>query len=434
MPEGIRFVGLDVSKASIAVSVAGASSEPEDHGTINNDAAAIRNLVRRLGDGGRALRVAYEAGPTGYAIHRQLSSMGIDCIVAAPSLIPTRSGDRVKTDRRDAAKLARLLRSGDLTAVWVPDEEHEGLRDLVRARDDARADLLRADHRLSKFLLRRAVLPPPGIRARSKTYEAWLGRLSFGRAAEQAVFDDYLAVVREARERLKRLEVALFSVATTGPHGEFLKALQALRGIGFLTAVTIVAEAGDLRRFPTARQFMAYVGLVPSEHSSGATRHRGHITKTGNHLLRHVLGQAAHHSRHRPAVGAALRSRQAAVPPAFSELDRRAQRRLHQRYRHLAGRIGVPKAVTAVARELAGVVWAAASSPDRSTDHRSAATGPTRRRHRPAPLTHTPTTPGATADGQRHRDPSSRALRYRLAPIDRGTSVTGSLPCGHGFG
>jgi transposase len=359
MHEGIRFVGLDVSKASIAVSVAGASSEPEDHGTISNDAAAIGRLVRRLGEGGRSLQVAYEAGPTGYAIHRQLTAMGIDCIVVAPSLIPTRSGDRVKTDRRDAAKLARLLRSGDLTAVWVPDEEHEALRDLVRARDDARADRLRADHRLSKFLLRRAVQPPPGVRARSRAYEAWLGRLSFERAAEQVVFDDYLAVVREARDRQKRLEVALFSVAAAGPHGEFLKALQALRGVAFLTAVTIVAEAGDLRRFPTARQFMAYVGLVPSESSSGAARHRGRITKTGNRSLRHVLVQAAHHTRHRPAVGPALRARQAAVPAAFAELDRRAQRRLHQRYRHLAGRIGMPKAVTAVARELAGVVWAA---------------------------------------------------------------------------
>jgi len=358
MSERTRFVGLDVHKASIAVAVAEAFGDPEDHGHIANDPSAVRRLMQRLGGPDLHLEVAYEAGPTGYALHRQLTAMGISCLVVAPSLIPVKPGDRIKTDRRDAAKLARLLRSGDLTPVWVPDEAHEALRDLVRARDDAKADLLRAKHRLSKFLLRRAIHPPVGVRAWSRAHDAWLARLTFEHAADGVVLEHYHAVVREAAERVRRLETALAQCAAASPHAELLAALQAIRGIGFLTAVTIVAEAGDLRRFPTARQFMAYVGLVPSEHSSGDSRHRGHITKTGNRLIRHVLGQAAHNARYRPNVSTSLRARQRRVLPAVVELDRRAQARLHARYRHLAGRIGTNKTIIAVARELAGFVWA----------------------------------------------------------------------------
>lgn len=359
MDKGTRFIGLDVHKASIAVAVAGAFGDPEDHGQIPNDPAAIRKLLDRLGREDARLSVAYEAGPTGYALHRQLTALGIECIVVAPSLIPARPGDRVKTDRRDAAKLARLLRSGDLTPVWIPDEAGEALRDLVRARDDAKADQLRARHRLSKFLLRRAVHPPAGVRAWSRAHDAWLDRLTFAEAADQVVLDDYRSVARAAAERVKRLETALMRVAATGPLAELTTALQAIRGIGFLSAVTIAAEAGDLRRFASARQFMAYTGLVPSEYSSGESRHRGRITKTGNRLIRHVLGQAAHNARYRPNVSPGLRARQQRVPPAIVELDRRAQARLHRRYRTLVGRIGVNKTVIAVARELAGFVWAA---------------------------------------------------------------------------
>ena len=358
MEKGTRFVGLDVHKASISVAVAGVFGEPEDHGQIANEPAAIRKLVDRLGEPDVRLSVAYEAGPNGYAIHRQLTSMGIQCVVVAPSLIPTRPGDRIKTDRRDAAKLARLLRTGDLTSVWVPDEAGEALRDLVRARDDAKADQLRARHRLSKFLLRQGVYPPAGVRAWSRAHEAWLGKVTFTQPAHQIVFEDYLAVAREAAERVKRLETELMQVALEGPQAELIAALQALRGIGFVSAVTIAAEAGDLRRFASARQFMAYVGLVPSEWSSGPARHRGRITKTGNRLLRHVLGEAAHHARHRPNVSSSLRARQRLVPAEIAAIDRRAQARLHVRYRQLAGRIGANKTVIAVARELAGFVWA----------------------------------------------------------------------------
>lgn len=358
MQKTTRFVGLDVHKGSIAVAVADAFGDPEDHGQIANDPSAIRKLVDRLGGADVHLSVAYEAGPTGYALHRQLSAMGIECIVVAPSLIPTRPGDRVKTDRRDAAKLARLLRSGDLTPVWVPDEAHEALRDLVRDRDDAKQDLLRAKHRLSKFLLRHGIHPAAGVQAWGRAHEAWLNRLTLDHRADQVVFDDYWSVVRAGKDRVRRLEAALVACAAESPHGEYLAALQALRGIGFITAVTIVAEAGDLRRFPTARAFMAYTGLVPSEYSSGTSRHRGRITKTGNRLIRHVLGQAAHNARYRPNVSSGLRARQRGVPPAVVELDRRAQARLHHRYRSLVGRIGKNKTVIAVARELAGFVWA----------------------------------------------------------------------------
>lgn len=359
MSERTRFVGLDVHKEGIAVGVAEeGGGQPEDHGQIVHDPSAIRKLMGRLGGPGIQLRVAYEAGPTGYAVHRQLTTMGIDCVVVAPSLIPKTPGDRVKTDRRDALKLARLLRSGDLTPVWIPDQAHEALRNLVRSRGDAKADALRAKHRLSKFLLRQGERAPIGVRPWSAKYESWLNRVTFDQPADQVVFEDYRSVVRASVERVQRLEVALMQCAETSTQVHMIAALQAFRGIAFLTAATIVAEAGDLRRFATARQFMAYVGVIPSEHSSGASQHRGPITKTGNAHLRHVLGEAAHHARLTPAIRGQVKQRQEGMPKEITDLSWRAQQRLHLRYRHLAGRIGRPKALTAVARELAGFIWA----------------------------------------------------------------------------
>jgi len=288
-----------------------------------------------------------------------LSKLGIACSVVAPSLIPKRAGDKVKTDRRDALKLARLLRSGDLTPVWVPDEAHEALRSLVRARADAKADQLRAKHRLSKFLLRQGCWPATGVRAWSQRYFVWLRQLEFAHLPDRVVCADYLAEVTAAGERIKRLEAALYQCAQSSSQVALIRALQAFRGIGFLSAVTLVAEAGDLRRFRTAPQFMAYVGVVPSESSSGSKQQRGSITKTGNSLLRHVLGEAAHHARRAPRISSALKRRQTDLPPEILELAWRAQLRLHARYRHLSVRIGAVKTVTAIARELAGFVWAA---------------------------------------------------------------------------
>ena len=358
MSERTRFVGLDAHAATLAVAVADEDGSVTQHGTIVNDATAVRKLISQLAAPGARLKVAYEAGPTGYALHRQLTGLGIECMVVAPSLIPRRPGDRVKTDSRDAMALARLLRSGDLTAIWVPDEAHEALRNLVRARADAKADELRARHRLSKFLLRQGRRPPATVRMWSAKYETWLHRLEWVAAADQVVFDDYHATVRAATERVRRLDTALLQQATTSSQVRAIAALQTLHGIGFLSAVTIVAEIGDLRRFATAPQLMAYAGLVPSEHSSGASRHRGPITKTGNGHLRHVLGEAAHHARHAPSTRTAAKHRRDGVPEPIAELAGRSHDRLHRRYRQLAGRIGRPKALTAVARELAGFIWA----------------------------------------------------------------------------
>jgi transposase len=353
-----RYIGLDVHRATIAVAIADEDQPPASYGTIANDPTAVRKLVTRLAKPEVRLHVAYEAGPTGYVLHRQLTTLGIDCIVVAPSLIPVRPGDKVKTDRRDALKLARLLRSGDLTSVWVPDQEHEALRNLVRARAVAKVDELRAKHHLSKFLLRQGSRPPVGVRNWSKRYLQWLHQLEFEYMAERVVFADYLAQVIAAGERCKRLEAALRQCAASARQAPLLAALQAFRGIGFLTAVTIVAEAGDLRRFRTAPQFMAYTGAVPTETSSGTKQHRGRITRTGNRALRHMLGEAAHHARHAPRLSDDLKRRQKHVPQPIVDLAWQAQLRLHARYRHLSARIGPPKAIMAVARELAGFVWA----------------------------------------------------------------------------
>jgi len=353
-----RYVGLDVHCATISVAIADPDQAPVSYGKIPNEPTAIHKLMQRLGGAERILRVAYEAGPTGYVVQRQLSELGIECMVVAPSLIPVRAGDRVKTDRRDALKLARLLRSGDLTPVWVPDREHEALRNLVRARAAAKADQLRAKHRLSKFLLCHGCRPPQGVHNWSKRYFGWLGGLTFVHQADQVVFAEYLAEVVAAGERLKRLDMALRHCAQTTPQAALIQALQAFRGIGLLSAVTIVAEAGDLRRFPTAPQFMGYTGAVPSEASSAGKQSRGRITRTGNSALRHMLGEAAQHARHAPSVSTELKRRQKHVPQPVIELAWRAQLRLHARYRHLSGRLGPHKAIVAVARELAGFVWA----------------------------------------------------------------------------
>ena len=355
----VRYIGLDVHQARISVAIAEEGGAPTSYGSIANEPSAIRKLMIRLGGPEVDLRVAYEAGPTGYGVHRQLTRSGIECMVVAPSLIPRRPGDKVKTDRRDALKLARLLRSGDLTSVWVPDEAHEALRNLVRSRADAKADQLRAKHRLSKFLLRHGRQAPVGMKNWSQRHGQWLRQLHFEHLPDQVVFADYLAEVTAAGERIKRLEAALYQCAQSSSQVAVIRALQAFRGIGWLSAVTIVAEAGDLHRFRTAPQLMAYAGVVPTESSSGGKQQRGPITKTGNSLLRHVLGEAAHHARRAPRVAGPLKHRQADLPVELIELAWRAQVRLHTRFRQLSARIGTRKTLTAVARELAGFIWAA---------------------------------------------------------------------------
>jgi len=358
MKEGTtRFVGLDVHKATISIAVADDGTAPVSFGTIANDPGAVRKLVSQLKRGSK-LVMAYEAGPTGYGLHRQLTQLGVECVVIAPALIPRRAGDRIKTDKRDAITLARLLRSGDLTPVWVPGREDEALRDLVRSRFDAKDDQRRAMHRLTKFLLRQSIEIPAGIKPWSVRHLQWLDALQLDNPTSQLVLEDYRLAVHAAGERVRRLEADLERCAEQSPRLGLILALQILRGIAFLSAVTIVAEVGDFRRFSDAPRFMSFTGLTASEHSTGQSRHQGGVTHAGNRYLRHVLVQAAHNARFTPTLAGSIKQRVQGVLPDLVNLSVRAQARLHKRYHHLDRRIGRPKAVTAVARELAGFVWA----------------------------------------------------------------------------
>lgn len=355
------FVGLDVHKETIAVAVAdGAGGEPRGLGTVPNTPEAVAKLVRKLGPPAR-LRVCYEAGPCGYVLSRQLTELGVAGTVVAPSLVPTKPGDKVKTDRRDAEKLARLHRAGELTAVWVPDAAHEALRDLTRAREEAVAELHRCRQRLGKFLLRQGLYPPAGVNPWTLRHRDWLDRLRLEQPAHGIVLAEALTALDQAHARLGRLEAAVAAQVADGPHAAVLGALQCLRGVGLVTAATVVAELGDLTRFPSARHLMAYAGLVPGEHSSGGRTRRGGITKTGNAHLRRVVVEAAWHYRHPPGVGAPLRRRQTGQPAAVVALAGKAQDRLHRRFRRLVGRGKLKQeAVVAVARELLGFLWAIA--------------------------------------------------------------------------
>jgi transposase len=307
------------------------------------------------------LRACYEAGPTGYVLYWQLSELGVDCAVIAPTLVPVKAGDRVKTDRRDAEKLARNHRAGDLTAVWVPDLGSEALRDLVRAREAAKQDQLRARHRLSKFLLRTGQRPASGVKAWTELYMAWVRQLRFQQVAQESTRLDYVHEVEHMAERVKRLEQAIGeAVKLSSPEmQEVIRGLQALRGFAGISAVTIAAELGNISRFQSARQLMGYSGTVPSENSSGKRQQRGSITKTGNAHLRRIAIEAAWSYRLRPGIGPGLRKRQEGVPEEIKEIAWKAQIRLSRRYARLAASgKDQRKIVTAVGRELLGFVWA----------------------------------------------------------------------------
>ena len=357
----IKFVGLDVHAETISIAVAEQGGEIRSLGVIPNREGSIRKLVKKLGPV-EELRFCYEAGPTGYALYWQLTRMGAKCEVVAPTLVPVKAGDRVKTDRRDALKLARNYRAGELTAVWVPDAAHEALRDLVRAREAAKKDELRARHRLNKFLLRHGRRPAMGVKAWTMKYLEWVRReVHFEQRAQEATLLDYLHEVERAAARIARLDGAIEEAVKLAPPEmrAVIEALQALRGIAQVSAVTVVAELGEFSRFARAKQLMAYGGIVPSEDSSGERRRRGNITKTGNAHLRRVVVEAAWAYRHRPAVGAKLRKRQEKVSEEIKEIAWKAQQRLHERYRKLLAK-GKNKGVvmTAVGRELLGFIWA----------------------------------------------------------------------------
>lgn len=374
----MRHVGLDVHAETIAIAVAEPDGTVRELGTIRNRPEAVRKLIAKLG-GARELRVCYEAGPTGYTLYWQLTGLDVHCDVIAPSLIPTKAGDRVKTDRKDAARLARCYRAGDLTAVWVPDPATEALRDLVRAREVAKQDQLRARHRVSKFLLRHGRQRPDAMRTWTLRHAQWLAGQTFDSATLQVVYDEYRASLDLLADRVTRLERAIEkALGTLAPAQQALVgALAALRGIRTVTAATVVSEVGTLRRFPTPRQLMGYAGLVPREHSSGTGVHRGAITKTGNAHLRRVLVEAAWAYRHRANLASpVLRQRQQNQPATVLAIAARAQRRLCPRYRRLAERGKPPLAVaTTIGRELLGFIWAigqAVEPPPTSLSSRSA--------------------------------------------------------------
>ena len=360
MQKKVRFLGLDVHAETIAVAVAEADGEVRSLGVIPNRDESIRKLMKRLGPA-EHLRACYEAGPTGYVLYWQLTELGVECEVIAPTLVPVKAGDQVKTDRRDALKLARSHRAGDLTAVWVPDAASEALRDLVRAREAAKQDQLRARHRLSKFLLRTGQRATAGVKAWTELYMAWVRQLRYEQAGQEATRLDYLHEVEHMGARVKRLEEAITeAVKLASPQvQEVVRGLQALRGIAEISAVTIVAELGQIARFETARQLMGYSGVVPRENSSGQRQQRGGITKTGNAHLRRIVIEAAWSYRLKPAVGPGLRKRQKDVPESIKEIAWKAQLRLHKRYARLAAAgKDQRKIVTAVGRELLGFIWA----------------------------------------------------------------------------
>ncbi|HEY4962753.1 MAG TPA: IS110 family transposase [Terriglobales bacterium] len=360
MKDKVRFLGLDVHAETIAVAIAEPDGEVRSLGTIGNRAESIRKLMKKLGPV-EQLKACYEAGPTGYVLYWQLAELGVACEVIAPTLVPMKAGDRVKTDRRDAERLARSYRSGDLTAVWVPDEGSEALRDLVRAREAAKQDQLRARHRLNKFLLRSGQRPAVGMKAWTLSYMAWVRQLRFKQVAQESTRLDYLHEVEHMAERVKRLEQAITEAVKLASPAlrEVIGGLQALRGVAQISAVTIAAELGNISRFEGARQLMGYSGAVPTEDSSGQRTRRGSITKTGNAHLRRIAIEAAWSYRLRPGIGPALRKRQEGVAEEIKEIAWKAQHRLHRRYMRLAAAgKDQRKIITAVGRELLGFIWA----------------------------------------------------------------------------
>lgn len=359
MSKTVHYLGLDVHKETIAVAIAPAGdTEVRSYGTISGTLDALDKLIKKLQQPHIELRLVYEAGPCGYVIYRHLKSKGVHCEVVAPSLIPKKASDRVKTDRRDAAQLARLFRAGELTAIYVPDEEDEALRDLVRARQTAVMDQRKARQRLKGFLLRL------GFRYAGKTswndaHQRYLARLKMPRPQQQIAFQEYVEAINVQSERLQRLTQAMVNALNGWKWEPVVRALMSLRGVQEVVGMTLVAEVGDLSRFDDPRQLMAFLGLTPSEHTSSDKRWQGGITKCGNSACRRVLTEAAHQYRLPPQISPSLRARQEKQPKAVRDIAWKAQLRLHQRYETLSRyRKKNVVIVSALARELVGFVWA----------------------------------------------------------------------------
>jgi len=358
---GIRkYVGLDVHKATVSIAVADAQAgEVRDVSTVANDLHAIRTVLRKLGGPG-ALRVVYEAGPTGYGLYRWLVAEGYAAQVIAPSLIPRKAGDRVKTDRRDARLLARLARAGELTPIQIPDVADEAVRDLSRAREDLVEARTSARQRLQALLLRHGMVFSGKTRW-TKAHDRWLSTLAFASPAQQTAFTEYWEAVKRADAAIERLTQALRDAVQAWQWQPVVTALMAMRGFDLVAAVTVVAELGDVRRFTHPRELMAYLGLVPSEHSSGATRRKGGITKTGNGHVRRIMIEASWCYRFPARIGKGLNERQQGQADAICDLSWKAQHRLCRRFSALRARgLHQNQVCVAVARELAGFIWAMA--------------------------------------------------------------------------
>ena len=371
MEEDIKVhVGLDVHKETIVVARAEAGTRQAGScvGTIAHDLNKLLKLLARLGQP-QELHVVYEAGPTGYGLQRALSERGYPCEMIAPTSVPKAAGQRIKTDRRDALKLAEYARAGKLQAVWIPQPRDESIRDLARAREDAVSSRTQARHQLKAFLLRRAVVYRATRTSWTKAFYRWLGELSFGLAEAQIAFTEYLLAVQMADQRVERLTQALEQGIAGWRFEPVVQALRALRGIDTVNAIGLVAEIGDLSRFEHPRKLMGYLGLVPAEHSSGDRTVRGAITRTGNAHARRLLTEAAWNYRFMPRIGRPAQQRQQDLPASVRALAWKAQLRLSRRFAALNAR-GVQrnKICVAVARELSGFVWAVASlaSPPRA--------------------------------------------------------------------
>jgi transposase len=359
MKNGITYVAIDGHKKDLYIAMQGPKDRAEQRWQIANEPKAVKTLLRKLErEAPGAIHVFYEAGPCGYALQRQLTTTRVRCDVVAPALIPRKPGERVKTNRRDARKLLELGRAGLLTVVRPPNEAEEAVRDLARARDDAREDLQRARHRLGKLLLRRG--RHFSGRNWTQAHRRWLTGLTWEHAAERVVVDDYQLAIDQLTARVADLDAELERLAAQAPYREPVGWLRCFRGIDTLTAMLLLAELHDFRRFTSPRALMAYLGLTPSEHSSGERHQRGAITKAGNALVRRLLVETAWHYRHPARIGAALAKRRRGQPPRIIALADKAQHRLCARFRALKGRQKLDgKVVVAVARELAGFLWAA---------------------------------------------------------------------------
>jgi transposase len=422
MRSTVRFVGLDVHKESVVIAVADAGGCPaEVLAEVAHEPSRVLARLRKLGPL-ETLQVCYEAGPTGYGLQRYLSQAGVQCVVVAPSLVPTQSGNRVKTDRRDARRLAHFLRSGDLTPVWVPDEHSEALRDLERARDAAKRAEKTARHQLSKFLLRQGRRYTEGRKQWTQRHQRWVERQTFVQEAHRRVLADAILTLQQAAERVQRLERDIAELVQGWALQTLVRDLQAFRGVALLTAVGLVAEITDFHRFRTAGQFMAFVGLVPSEHSSGGQRRQGGITKTGNRHVRRLLIEAAWQYYRWPLrISLALQQRRQGVPEAVIRIADKAIQRLGRKaYRMREAGMPAPRVVTAVARELAGFLWAAAraATPRQPADPAAS----TSVGGRPAVTVEADSVPLGT--GGRPRGPDAAALPRRGAGLPKRDSAS----------